>query len=101
MGTSRVANTTKVKTTVPHEQGTPNDREPGEAVTVPVRQPCKTKLTPGMPDPSSEDVTFPVMLLSCKGKKPHKANISSENIKIGFINKYLREDLWNLWPDLI
>src|SRR5688500_5752208 len=101
MGTSRVTNPIKVKTSVPPEEGTLNEKRPCESVTVPVRLPFKTTFTPGMPDPSSEDVTFPVMVLSCKGTKPHKANISSEKIKIGMRSKYVSEDLWNLWPDHI
>jgi hypothetical protein len=85
IGTSVVINPIKVKTSVPPEEGTFKEYLPSESVTVPVRVPFSTTFTPGMADPSSADVTFPVMVLSCKGKKPHSAIVRSENIKIGFI----------------
>jgi hypothetical protein len=68
------------------DEGIDNEYFPSESVTVPLVVPFTTTFTPGKDDPSSADVTLPVITLSCAHTLSTKQNEkhTSKNFFIGF-----------------
>jgi hypothetical protein len=60
--------------------GTPIEYLPSESVTVPDVVPLTTTFTPGSDDPSSDDVTFPVIVRSCAHAMLLISNKSGTNL---------------------
>jgi hypothetical protein len=80
MFTSWVFNPINDNTKTSALDGADSENRPSESVTVPFVVPFTTTFTPGNDDPSSDDVTFPVIVRSCAHAMLLISNKSGTNL---------------------